>query len=114
MADSDIKDEFLDWKITVLFYCALHKIKEHLCKKGVKCIDMETHKAISDLLKEDRYKLPDQGNSAYSKLYQNSRESRYNGIETLSGFNSLMKGNFNLSQNIYKDLLTHLKKCTYK
>lgn len=114
MGDTDLKDEFLDWKTTVIFYCALHRIKEHLCKKGVKCSEMDSHSSIAELLKLDNYKLPNRGNQAYSTLYHFSRECRYTGIELNSGFNALMKDNFKKSQEVFKDLLTELSKCRYK
>lgn len=113
MGDPDLKDEFLDWKTTVLFYCALHRIKEHLCKKGVRSKEMNSHREISDLLKLDEFKLPNKGNQSYSALYEYSRESRYSGIELTSGFNSLMMENFKQSKQFFKDLLTELTKCKY-
>jgi len=75
-------DQFYDWKITVLFYAALHCIKAHFRNKN---IDIgNTHAEIERNINPRITHAPHKVNKGcwhnYKSLYRYSQTARYDGI----------------------------------
>lgn len=88
---TNFSDKFFDWKITILFYVAIHYLKALAAKKS---IDIgETHMDI------ERNCNPDRANAAmrisanawreYKNLFRYSQTSRYEGITDIETFEKL-------------------------
>lgn len=80
--ESNIKDDFIDWKITVIFYAALHYLKAFLKFKKVPNVNShkEIDNAINPGLEGAKYPIPKNEFETYRDLYQISRSVRYSGI----------------------------------
>lgn len=80
--DSNGGDEFLEWKMTVLFYASLHYLKAYL--KFKKAPSGNSHKDIDSIINPSnpkaKYPLPQEIYNFYNTLYQNSWEARYTGV----------------------------------
>jgi hypothetical protein len=90
-------DKFYDWKITSLFYTAIHYLKALATKRG---IDIgQTHHEIELNVNPDRHKplmrITKGAWSEYKKLLQYSRTSRYDGVNTdFETFELIMKADY--------------------
>lgn len=90
-------DNFYDWKITSLFYTAIHYLKALASKRG---IDIgQTHHEIELNVNPDRHNSSMRITKAAWKEYKNllrySKNSRYDGINTDSEtFETLMKSDY--------------------
>jgi uncharacterized protein (UPF0332 family) len=77
--ESNITDDFIDWKITVTFYAALHYIKALLKAKHV--ADTHSHTkidlAINPGNKNRKFAMPGDYYQCYRELYEASRNARY-------------------------------------
>lgn len=77
-------DRFYDWKITSLFYSAIHYLKALALKRGINI--GQTHFEIEQNVNPDRPKpvmrITRGAWNEYKKLLQYSRTSRYDGIDT--------------------------------
>ena len=97
-------EKFYDWRITSLFYTAIHYLKALALKRG---IDIgQTHHEIELNVNPDRnnckMRIKKGAWSDYKSLLQYSRTSRYDGIDTdFETFEELMKCD-------YEFCLTHL------
>lgn len=98
-------EKYYDWKITSLFYTAIHYLKALALKKG---IDIgQTHHEIEQNVNPDRHncsmRIKKGAWLEYKSLLQYSRTSRYDGIETdFETFEEIMKID-------YQYCLTHLE-----
>ena len=69
---------FADWKITVCFYCSLHKVIQCLhYAYDAEDSDHETHTTTRKFLKNKNISLA----AVYGQLYSLSKEARYNCID---------------------------------
>ncbi|WP_166922660.1 HEPN domain-containing protein [Flavobacterium poyangense] len=90
-------DNFYDWKITSLFYTAIHYLKALASKRG---IDIgQTHHEIELNVNPDRHNSSMRISKTVWKEYKNllrySKNSRYDGINTDSEtFEALMKSDY--------------------
>ena len=86
-------DKFFDWKITVLFYVAIHCLKALARKRGIDIGD--THYDIEKSVNPDRpesvMKITKNAWREYKALFQYSRTARYEGITDIDTFNTLKK-----------------------
>ena len=77
-------DRFYDWKITSLFYSAIHYLKALALKRAINI--GQTHFEIEQNVNPDRPKpvmrITRGAWNEYKKLLQYSRTSRYDGIDT--------------------------------
>lgn len=77
-------DRFYDWKITSLFYSAIHYLKAMAFKRAINI--GQTHFEIEQNVNPDRPKpvmrITKGAWNEYKKLLQYSRTSRYDGIDT--------------------------------
>lgn len=89
--DSQFGGEFYDWKITVLFYVAIHYLKALASKKGMDIGD--THHEIEYSVNPDRVsskmKITRTAWREYKNLFNYSRTSRYEGITDFETFEKL-------------------------
>ena len=89
--ESNFNGQFHDWKITVLFYIAIHYLKALAASRGV---DIgETHYEIEQSVNPDRQnskmKITRNAWREYKNLFNYSRTSRYEGITDFSTFEKL-------------------------
>lgn len=81
--DQGASSDFTDWKITVIFYTALHYLRAYLLFKKIRV--PRSHKLIDTIINPSNpsaiHPLPKVYNR-YNALYQNSWESRYSGVYT--------------------------------
>jgi len=80
--DSSFSNRFYDWKITVLFYIAIHCLKAFAVKKKVDIGD--THREIEKNINPDNpqriLSITRTAYINYRDLYQSSKTARYEGI----------------------------------
>jgi len=91
--EGNFEDNFFDWKITVLFYTAIHCLKALAAKKA---IDIgETHVDIAKHIdpKSNTAKMRISANaySEYKNLLQYSKTARYCGITDMETFQELKR-----------------------
>ncbi|MBK8672427.1 MAG: HEPN domain-containing protein [Bacteroidetes bacterium] len=76
--------KFYDWKITTVFYTAIHYLKALADKKGINI--GQTHYDIENNINPKKYKpsmsLSKGAYNEYHTLLQYSRTARYEGIDT--------------------------------
>lgn len=88
-------ETYYDWKVTTLFYVAIHLLKSLAAKRKINIGD--SHESISKNIKPIRgYEKPSMPLSTtaydnYKSLYQYSRTSRYDGMTDPIGFEEEMK-----------------------
>ena len=97
-------DRFYDWKITALFYTAIHWLKALAAKRT---IDIgETHSDIARNVNPERHspKMPISRNAwrDYHQLYRYSQSARYNGITDFETWEKLKEAD-------HKSCLEHLE-----
>lgn len=95
--EGEFTDNFFDWKITTLFYVALHWIKALGVKRGY---DLgETHYEIERNINPGRddapCKISQNAWRNYKYLFNYSRTSRYEGFTDISTFQKLMQADHN-------------------
>lgn len=86
-------ENYYDWKITVLFYIAVHYLR---ALAAMRSIDIgTTHQEIEKSVNPDRVgavmRITKAAWRNYSLLYHSSRNARYEGISDRSTFESLMQ-----------------------
>lgn len=90
----DYPDEYFDWKVTVQFYCGLHKSYTVLLSQG---FDIESsHKLNIENLEKVEKSL----SKNIFQLYKNSRQSRYEGFIKAEYMERINKINFNKGTSI--------------
>jgi hypothetical protein len=89
----EFADKFHDWRITVLFYVAIHYLKALASKRGVQIGD--THHEIECNVNPDRpsatMKIKKNAWKEYKRLYDYSRTARYAGYCPITTFEELKK-----------------------
>lgn len=89
--ETNFSGKFYDWKITVLFYIAIHYLKALASKRG---IDIgETHFDIEHNVNPDRtgrkMQITKNAWREYKNLFNYSRTARYEGITDIATFEQL-------------------------
>jgi hypothetical protein len=89
--DNNFNEQFYDWKITVLFYVAIHYLKALASHRN---IDIgETHYEIEQSVNPDRanskMKITRGAWREYKNLFNYSRTARYEGITDFETFEKL-------------------------
>jgi predicted acetyltransferase len=97
--DSKFTGKFTDWKITVLFYVAIHLIKALAAKdkKNIGNSHKEINTGINPTNRNAVMKISRKAWRSYQTMYQNSKNSRYNGITDLETFEELLQGDYQSS-----------------
>lgn len=87
---------YYDWKVTVLFYVAIHYLKA-LAQFRKKSIG-ESHEQINNNIKNNRQgatmPLQNTARNNYMALYRYSQTSRYDGFTDADTFQQLMKRDY--------------------
>lgn len=89
--ETNFVGKFHDWKITVLFYTALHYLKALACQRG---IDIgETHYEVENNVNPDRnhakMRITKGAWREYKALFNYSQTARYSGITDMETFEKL-------------------------
>ena len=91
--DGNFSEQFHDWKITVLFYVAIHYLKALAAKRKINI--GETHYEIELTVNPDRgsskMKITRGAWREYKTLFNYSRTARYEGITDFVTFEKLKK-----------------------
>jgi hypothetical protein len=103
-------DTYYDWKIICLFYVAIHYLKA-LARHRHKKLG-ESHLHINNNIRVGPHNptMPLQ-NTAYRNymhLFHYSQTARYDGIDDLSTFNTLMKSNYLHSLKCFQDFKKYI------
>jgi len=91
---------FFDWKITVVFYIAVHYIDAYLASHKIYCND---HQQRRYEIEEGLYNVTQLCLDNYNNLYRVSRHARYNGFTDIIEFNKYQNEK-------YKEAKSNLKK----
>jgi len=104
--DDNEGDDFSDWKMTVLFYCALHYLKAFLIlnKKPLGHSHTEIDSIINPCSTSAKFPFPQKIYDYYNVLYQNSWEARYSGVYFTDLQVQLLKWKCNESSDCLKKL----------
>lgn len=105
-------DKFFDWKITVLFYTAIHYLKALSAKRG-KDIGF-THKEIENAVNPDKFSttMPIKKGAwtDYKALYRYSKTARYEGFQNNEVvFEQLRKIDHSHSNKHLKNFIVYIK-----
>jgi hypothetical protein len=91
--EAEFDGHFYDWKITVLFYVAIHYLKALAILRGIEI--GETHIEIEKSVNPDRntakMRLTRNAWREYRNLFNYSRTARYEGISDFATFEQLKK-----------------------
>ncbi len=97
------QSDHLDWKVTVLFYCAVHLVNAHLDKKCA--LHYQSHDEVKNALNPDNIlslaKITDDAFFDYRKLQNLSRKSRYL-VDVESGKNNNSNASFIAEKDLIK------------
>lgn len=107
----NFQDKYFDWKITSLFYAAIHLIKV-LATKDKKDIGF-THKEVNESIdpsnSEAKLKIARGAYTSYISLYKHSKTARYDGIETdHATFEILKKNDWNECVKHFENLKKYM------
>lgn len=89
-------DKYNDWKITVIFYSAIHYLKAYaaLNKKSIGVTHHEIFINTDSHNKKAIFPIQKGAYILYKDIYQYSRTARYNGMIDSATFETLMKADF--------------------
>lgn len=93
--EREFNADFFDWKITVIFYEALHLLKAYGESKRINIgnshieINRNIHFKYGNKLK-----LNQQTYKSYIRLYQYSRTARYDGITDIASFQKMKEADY--------------------
>lgn len=103
---------FYDWKLTVVFYAALHYVKAFSIYRGIDIGDTHFDMMNSIFPKdgsEPKLKLPKEVRSYYKTMYRYSRACRYDGFLTIENFNRICEANLNYSLSALDKMKAYFK-----
>ncbi|WP_299106011.1 hypothetical protein [uncultured Tenacibaculum sp.] len=95
---NDYPDQFFDWKVTIQFYCGLHKSYTVLLTQGY---SIENRHKLNI---ENLSKIKKSISQNIFKLYKYSRQSRYEGFITQEHMERFNKINFSSGRVILKQV----------
>jgi hypothetical protein len=110
--EENFPDFFNDWKITVVFYTALHLVLAFAEHSGVK-IGNE-HKELFKAMKARGSEIPnldvdEECASDYGSLFSVCRIARYRGIENPNLFERIKRRDLDFSKRKLEKIKAHLK-----
>lgn len=95
---NDYPDTYFDWKVTVQFYCALHRCYCVLLTNGMP-VEKKHQSNINSIKTID----PDLSKRLFN-VYKNSRTSRYDGFINDNAMERINKINYNKSNSELKKI----------
>jgi hypothetical protein len=114
--DSTINETFYDWKVTTIFYIAVHYIKAYAKRMDV-MLD-NSHKSIFENINPNnpkaKIKLSPIAHQAYSKLFNLSLKSRYEGFIDLNIYLISEKIDYKIAKQYLKTIIEELEKQSFK
>ena len=101
--DTKFAGQYSDWKITVLYYVAIHYLKALAAKRGITLGDThyDIEHNINPAKDNCRMRITKNAWHHYRSLLKYSRTSRYEGIMDIAAFESL-------KENDHSHCLQHL------
>lgn len=74
--------QYFDWKVTVIFYIALHGLNAFLLKQRqpVSNTHYDTKNKVTALIRQHRIPMTETEWKIYNLLYQSSHNARYDGV----------------------------------
>lgn len=103
-------DHYFDWKITCLFYTALHYVRAYIKSKGIH--PGESHQEIDYQINPTRPNAPLKVSKTcwdnYRNLYVYSRSARYDGFLDIDVFHSDKKIDHVYSAKHLEDIIKYL------
>lgn len=108
--EQNIKDNFYDWKIIVIFYAALHYIKAllKLKRKPPGFTHNELKNIINPQNTQARYPFPQKIYDSYDELYDDSRNARYTAVYMNEFQILLMNSLYNRSKTNLANIKKHV------
>ncbi len=98
-------DTYYDWKLTCLFYVAIHYLKA-LALKRKKSIG-QTHYEINNNIRSGKHRpampIADTAFNNYMNLFHYSQSARYDGVEDINIFTALKKGDYEHALKCFGD-----------
>ena len=76
-------DDYFDWKITIVFYVAIHYIDAYFASHGIR---ITSHEHRFDCLEMGEFCVSMEFFNHYSNLYNLARNARYNGFTRKDAF----------------------------
>jgi hypothetical protein len=104
--------KFFDWKINVVFYCALHFVRAYSEMKGVTIGPTHYDLWIALHSQDDNppvLELSSKALSAYKKISRFSKNARYDGFINRDNFERICEINFNSALSHLGVLKSYLK-----
>jgi len=100
---SNFTNQFFDWKITCLFYCAFHLVKELARFRKVEIGNKHTEILRSLNPKNPNRPMPFKSDAfdAFDQLFEYSCAARYNGFTDFDTFQELKKKDYEESLKLY-------------
>lgn len=109
--EEKFSNTFFDWKITALFYVAIHWLKALAAKKGINI--GQTHQDIERNVNPDRHdakmRISRNAWSDYKALYRYSQTARYEGITDILTFEKLKEIDHGFCVQHLENLKKYLK-----
>lgn len=104
---NELSEIYCDWKITILFYTALHLMRAFCVFKSVSIPEnhREFHDKINPKGKKNVLALPNEIFDCYFELYNQSRRTRY-----ASGYNIDLKNMIELNKWQYQQQKKYINK----
>ncbi len=91
--ETQFADQFYDWKVTVLFYVAIHCLQTLAAQKGINIGN--SHYEIENNINPDRHnakmRITKGAWRQYKNLMEYSRTSRYEGVTDFETFEKIRK-----------------------
>lgn len=107
---SQYPQQYFDWKITLLFYKAIHLLKALAVKenRGMGTTHNEIDKQINPKFCDNPL-IANRAYSTYHNLYQYSRTARYDGIVDFDFFDELKKHDWIKAVEEYKSFAGYME-----
>jgi len=96
-------DHFYDWKITCLFYIAIHYLKALADHRGknIGVYHYEINRNIKSGTHNPTMPISNTAYSNYMSLFHYSQTARYDGFNDINIFNELMKNDYSHALNCF-------------
>lgn len=110
--DVELADNYFDWRITILFYAALHLLKAWFVFKGIKRETNSHNELFAGLDSSNatsKARLPEKEYSQYYCLYQLSRTARYQSCYQSDNQKALLKYSLIQARSYYNEISKFLQ-----
>ena len=109
----NFEDKFFDWKITTLFYIAIHYLKELAEQRGIDIgqTHHEIEKNVNPIRNNASMRITKGAWNQYKSLLRYSRTSRYDGIASdFSTFEGLMENDYQFALKNLENFKKYVEK----